>query len=210
MNWLAHLRLSPPSPLLRLGNLCGDFVTGVDLASLHPDLQRGIALHRAIDRFVDAHPVVLAARRRLGPSQRRFAGVLVDVFFDHFLARDWDRHGDGGALASFVARVHDDLCVHAGLLPPRLHAAVPRLRADGWLASYASVDGIAQVLGLMARRLSRPSPLAEGADALRRHYAGLGDDFAALWPELTRFAVATAPVGTCGATTPQPAESRAG
>lgn len=209
MNWLAHLRLAPPSPLLRLGNLCGDFVAGVDLSSLHPDLQRGVAMHRAIDRFVDAHPVVGRARQRLGPARRRFAGVLVDVFFDHFLARDWHQHGDGGTLAAFVARVHGDLRDHVGLLPKHLRVAAPRFSADGWLASYASVGGIARVLGLMASRLSRPGSLAEGADVLREHYADLGCDFAELWPELTRFAAATAAVGTCGATTLRPAEQRA-
>lgn len=76
MNWLAHLRLSPPDPLLRLGNLAGDFVQGIELATLHPDLQRGIAMHRAVDRFVDAHPLVAAARARVPPALQRVAPRL--------------------------------------------------------------------------------------------------------------------------------------
>src|SRR5690349_14540980 len=101
MNWLAHLRLAPREPLLRLGNLAGDFVRGVYVSALHGGLQRGIAMHRAIDRFVDAHHAVRTAKERLQPPFRRFAGVLVDVWFDHFLARGWQRFGDGRTLAAF-------------------------------------------------------------------------------------------------------------
>lgn len=193
MNWLAHLRLSPPQPLLRLGNLAGDFVAGVDLATLPAELQRGIALHRAIDRFVDAHPVVVAAKARLVPPHRRFAGVLLDVWFDHFLARDWAQHGDGRPLPQFLADVHQDLRTHHELLPAPLQRVAPRFCADGWLEGYASVDGIARVLGLMARRLSRPTPLAQGAELLRADYAAVERDFAALWPELVAFTAASAP-----------------
>ncbi|MFN8825319.1 MAG: ACP phosphodiesterase [Planctomycetota bacterium] len=193
MNWLAHLRLSPPEPLLRLGNLAGDFVAGVDLATLPAELQRGIALHRAIDRFVDAHPVVVAAKARLVPPHRRFAGVLLDVWFDHFLARDWAKHGDGRPLPQFLADVHQDLRTHQALLPAPLQRVAPRFCADGWLEGYASVEGIARVLGLMARRVSRPTPLALGGELLRADYAAVERDFAALWPELVAFTAASAP-----------------
>jgi acyl carrier protein phosphodiesterase len=192
MNWLAHLRLSPPSPpaspLVRLGNLAGDFVRGVEVPSLDPELQRGIALHRAIDRFVDSHPAFVRARERLQPPFRRFGGVMVDVWFDHFLARDWQRHGDGSTLAAFLAGVHDDLRAHADHLPAPLQRVAPRFTADGWLAGYATVGGIERVLGLMAARVARPTPLAAGAGPLRAHYDALGADFAALWPELVAFA----------------------
>jgi acyl carrier protein phosphodiesterase len=193
VNWLAHLRLSPPQPLLRLGNLAGDFVAGVELATLPAELQRGIALHRAIDRFVDAHPVVVAAKARLVPPHRRFAGVLLDVWFDHFLARDWAQHGDGRPLPLFLADVHQDLRTHHALLPAPLQRVAPRFCAAGWLAGYASVDGIARVLGLMARRMSRPTPLADGAELLRADYTAVERDFKALWPELVAFSAAGAP-----------------
>lgn len=188
MNWLAHLRLAPPEPLLRLGNLCGDFVRGVDVAALHPDLQRGITMHRAIDRFVDAHGATRAARERLQPPFRRFAGVLVDVYFDHFLARDWQTHGDGRPLVDFVADVHADLRAHTALLPPDLRAAIPHFHGGQWLVGYATIDGIQRVLAAMARRVARPTPLADGAEPLRQHHGALRADFEVLWPELTAFA----------------------
>lgn len=199
MNWLAHLRLSPPDALLRLGNLCGDFVRGVDVATLHPELQRGVHLHRAIDRFVDAHPVVARARQRLLPPFRRFGGVLVDVWFDHFLARDWQHRGDGGALRAFLAEVHADLRAQRALLPAALQQVMPRFTADGWLEGYVTIDGIERVLGLMARRIGRPTPLARGGEPLREHYAALDEDFACLWPDLEAFAADTAAHG-CPAT----------
>jgi acyl carrier protein phosphodiesterase len=188
MNWLAHLRLAPTAPLLRLGNLCGDFVRGVDLGSLHPELQRGIAQHRAIDRFVDAHVLVRRSRERLDPGFSRFSGVLVDVFYDHYLARDWRQHGDGGTLAEFAAIVHALLETHDQFLPIRLQQAAPWMRREAWLTSYADVDGIDAVLQRLARRVNRTTPLGEGAGQLRAHYGPLGLDFAAFWPELTAFA----------------------
>ncbi len=173
---------------MRLGNLCGDFVRGVDVATLHPELQRGVRLHRAIDRYVDAHPVVVGARQRLQPPFRRFGGVLVDVWFDHFLARDWEHHGKGQALRSFLGDVHADLHAHLALLPVALQRVVPRFTTEGWLEGYGSIEGIERVLGMMDRRLARPTPLARGGELLREHYAALGEDFARLWPDLAAFA----------------------
>ena len=188
MNWLAHLRLAPNAPLLRLGNLCGDFVRGVDVGSLHPELQRGVAQHRAIDAFADAHRLVRRSRARLDPGFGRFSGVLIDVFYDHFLARDWLRLGDGGTLAAFAAMVHALLDAHAPLLPWRLQQAAPWMRRQAWLVSYADIDGIDAVLQRMANRVQRTTPLGEGVGQLRAHYDELGRDFAAFWPELAAFA----------------------
>jgi acyl carrier protein phosphodiesterase len=190
MNWLAHLRLAPAAPLLRLGNLCGDFVRGHDLTTLHRDLQAGIAQHRAIDRFVDAHAVVRASRARLEPRFRRFSGVLVDVYYDHFLARDWPRHGDGGPLERFVAEVHADLRAHAALLPPRLQQALPSMEHERWLTGYGTAEGIEAVLQRMAQRVRRPTPLAEAGGQLLSNYVSLRGDFRTLWPELVEFAAA--------------------
>lgn len=188
MNWLAHLRLAPAEPLVRIGNLAGDFVRGVDTKSLHPELQRGIEQHRAIDRFVDAHDVCRRARARFAEQNRRFAGVALDVFFDHFLARDWHRYGEGRELAAFVTDVHAAMHRHRDLLPPDLARLNDRMAEDSWLTMYDTIDGIERVLRAMARRFRRRSPLATITSELRANYAAFESDFAELWPELLAFA----------------------
>lgn len=188
MNWLAHLRLAPDQSLVRIGNLAGDFVRGVDLTTLHPDLQIGIAQHRAIDAFVDAHEVCRRARARFAEPLRRYGGVALDVFFDHFLARDWHLHGNGRVLTEFADAVHAELREHRELLPKDLAAVHHRLAQNRWLTMYGTVAGIERVLRAMARRSRRPSPLATITDELRRNYEELDRDFVELWPELLAFA----------------------
>jgi len=188
MNWLAHLRLAPAAPLVRLGNLCGDFVRGIELADLRPEIRLGIEQHRAVDRFVDDHAVTKRSAGRLRPN--RFAGVLVDVFYDHFLARDWDVLGDGRELTTFVDEVHDQLAEHAELLPPRLRQILPVMRTEGWLSSYGELAGIDAILRRMAGRGRRRVVLLDGSALLREHYAELDGDFRALWPELAAAALA--------------------
>ena len=160
---------------------------GLDIGELHPELQRGIAQHRAIDRFVDDHAVHRRSRARFAAPWRRYAGVALDVFYDHFLARDWHLHGDGRALGAFVDEVHAQLEQHRDLLPPELRALQERLAQHGWLRMYDTVDGIERVLRAMSRRGRRSRPLADVTGELRRHYAAFEADFVELWPDLMAF-----------------------
>ena len=132
MNWLAHLHLAGDGPMLRLGNLAGDFVRGLDLRELHPGLRLGVGHHRAIDRYTDRHPAVRRCRRRLPPELRRVGGVLVDIYFDHFLAVRWRALGSGGSLEEFVAAVRAEFEQHRNRLPKRL-AALPAAGLERWL-----------------------------------------------------------------------------
>ena len=188
MNWLAHLCLAPDQPLVRIGNLAGDFVRGIDLSTLHPDLQRGICQHREIDAFVDAHKVTQRARARFQEPFRRFGGVALDVFFDHYLARDWRLYGDGRQLTEFVAEVHDSLATYRDLLPRDLQRLYERMAQNSWLTMYGTVDGIARVLRAMAQRSRRRLVLASIVSELQRNYDAFDADFAELWPELVGFA----------------------
>ncbi len=183
MNWLAHLRLAADEPLLRLGNLAGDFVTGIDLSALHPTLRLGIRQHRAIDRYTDRHPVVRRSRRRLPPELRRVGGILVDVYFDHFLACRWSELGTGSDLPSYAASVRAELETRRDQLPSRL-AALPAAGLERWLASYDRLDGIADVLERMERRTGGRVRLRAGAAFLAREHAALADDFEAFWPRI--------------------------
>lgn len=189
MNWLAHLHLGGEHPLERLGHLAGDFVLGVDLDALAAPVRRGVLAHRAIDAFTDRHEIVRHSRSRLGPPWTRFSGVLVDVFYDHLLARCWPEQAKGQPpLRTFIDQVHADLLRYRPLLPPRLHGIAPRLVAEDWLFAYRTVPGVRATLGRMAGRLRRPVPLAAAADELAVHHADLLGDFEVFYPQLRAFA----------------------
>jgi acyl carrier protein phosphodiesterase len=192
VNWLAHLRLSPDEPQVRLGALLGDFARADEVERLPPRVRDGVLQHRALDRFTDAHPVFRRSRARIAAPLRRFAGVLIDVFYDHFLARDWQRFGDGRPLRAFTAAQYALLAEHRALLPAVLRDVAPAMQSEDWLASYAELAGIDLVLLRMSRRLRRDNPLASGGAELRAHYAELEGDFAAFFAEAERFAAAVA------------------
>ncbi|MBK8978071.1 MAG: DUF479 domain-containing protein [Planctomycetes bacterium] len=187
MNWLAHLLLGGDDPLERLGNLAGDFVRGVDLATLPAPVRRGIERHRAVDRFVDGHPAHRRSRGRFPPGLARVAGVLTDVFYDHLLARRWDELGPGEPLPSFAERVAAELELHRHAMPPRLREVGPGFRLRDWLVGYESLDGIADVLQRMQARRARRLPLASGVAVLAARREEFDADFCALWPALARF-----------------------
>src|SRR5215208_1187298 len=94
MNWLAHLLLSEPTPHFRIGNLLPDLLNHRELQAVHSRFKSGIDCHRLIDRFTDSHPVVRRSRERFGPTYRRFSGILVDIFYDHFLAQTWSSYSE--------------------------------------------------------------------------------------------------------------------
>ena len=186
MNFLAHLALSGDDPDVILGNLMGDFLKGVDAGRYPRGIQRGIQLHRRIDSFTDAHPVFARSRRRLRPPYRRYAGVLVDVFYDHFLARDWCRYSAREDLDSFISRSYQTLSNSPVELPPRLQRALPRMIREDWLGSYATEAGIDLTLKRISGRVSRANPLPDGASQLKIHYEGLAADFAEFYPAIIR------------------------
>lgn len=187
MNHLAHVRLAPAEPALRVGSLLGDFARGADLSVLPPAVRAGIAHHRAVDRFTDAHPMFRRSRARIAAPRARVAPVLVDVFYDHFLAVGWAALGDGSPLPAFTEAVYDDLRAHRGLLPLRLRDALPRMIANDWLTACRELDGTAAVLQRLQARLRHPLPLSGGIDDLRADYRGFAADFAVFWPELCAY-----------------------
>jgi acyl carrier protein phosphodiesterase len=187
MNYLAHLRLAGPEPEALLGALMGDFVKGPLGERFPPGITRGLVLHRRIDAFTDAHPVTAGSRSRVSPLRRRFAGIMVDLFYDHFLARHWDQHADE-PLGAFTARVYALLDRHAAVLPERLRSIAPRMTRFDWLGSYVHVESIHAALDRMSLRLTRENPLAGAGAELEANYTAFEADFRAFFPEVVRFA----------------------
>jgi acyl carrier protein phosphodiesterase len=188
MNYLAHLYLADDTPESLLGGMLGDFVKGAAAKERYPPaVQSGIELHRKIDAFTDAHEVVREAKRIVSPARRRFAGVLVDLFFDHFLARRWDEFS-AVRLEEFSGRAYGVLSEHRALLPERLQRMLPFMAAEDWLASYREVDAVARAVNGISRRLKRENLLAGGGTELTANYAAFEQSFQTFFPELVAFA----------------------
>lgn len=186
MNYLAHLHLGGPRPGQLLGSLYGDFVKGPLAGRFAAEVEAAILLHRRIDAFTDRHPLVRAACARFPVERRRYAGILLDLFFDHCLARHWDDYADE-PLTGFSARVYRVLDAEPQL-PGRLAQIAPRMAAQDWLGSYREFAVLERVLLNMQRRLSRPEGLDGALIELERLYPVLLEDFRRFYPELMAFA----------------------
>jgi acyl carrier protein phosphodiesterase len=185
MNFLVHLYLSGDDPELLVGNLLGDFVKGRLSGNFPVGIEQGIELHRRIDSFSGRSRIFIRSKRRLDESFGHYRGVLVDLFYDHFLAAHWDDYTD----VPFQRFLSDALQIvgeYTEVLPERLRQVFPVIFAE-LLPSYREVEGIARALQRMSIRITRPNRLGEGATELRRHYDGLYDDFREFIPELRGF-----------------------
>jgi len=198
MNYLAHAFLAGPDTDCIVGGVMGDFVKGPLPGTLAPALARGVGLHRAIDSYAETHPAFQRSRGRVSAERRRVSGIMVDLFYDHFLAHDWSRYADE-PLARFSARVYALLAAEPEL-PERLGEVLPIMQAHDWLQSYAQVEVVGRALDRMARhRLRQPNPLEGALAELRLDYAGFAEDFAAFLPDAQRFAqhwLAQRPLGS--------------
>ncbi|MGD8477947.1 MAG: ACP phosphodiesterase [Burkholderiales bacterium] len=193
MNFLAHIYLSPPGEDAMLGSLLGDFVKGPldhdDVVSRYgPQITNAIALHRRIDSYTDTHPVVVASRNRVSRQRRRFAGVMIDVFYDHFLARYWQEFHDE-PLEDFTSGFYEILLRRHAELPERLQHMAPSMAQLDWLGSYAQVQSIDTALNRMSQRLRRrDNALLDSAEELVENYIELENDFRRFMPEVCAFA----------------------
>jgi acyl carrier protein phosphodiesterase len=170
LNFLAHGLLAGDDPALIVGGVVGDWIKGALPAGLPDDLAHGVALHRAIDSYAETHPSFQQSRSRVSAPRRRYAGVLVDMFYDHLLARDWAAiHHQ--PLHEFCAEVYRLIEERMGALPVESHGALCMMAREDWLSSYAHIDGIAAV------RVRQPNPLAQGELEFLADSAGYERDF---------------------------------
>ncbi|HWD31783.1 ACP phosphodiesterase [Pseudomonas caricapapayae] len=186
MNYLAHLHLGGQQPEQLLGSLYGDFVKGPLAGRFPVPLEAAIRLHRQIDVFTDSHPLVLQSLGRFPRERRRYAGIILDVFFDHCLAVHWQDYADQ-PLEQFTGRVYQVLAAQPDL-PGRLAQIAPYMAADDWLGSYREFEVLGQVFRGIARRLSRPEGMDGALELVDVLYAPLMDDFRNFYPELQVFA----------------------
>lgn len=188
MNFLAHALLAGDHEADRIGGLIGDFIKGPLPGALPDDLAAGVALHRAIDSYAEQHPAFIASRRRVSPTRRRVAGVLVDLFYDHLLARDWDQHHDL-PLEAYATQRYEALDARLGDLPDAARDIAQRMRAGNWLFSYRNVTAVGTAIDRMSiYRMRRANPLAGGIDEFFADREGFAADFNAFLPDARNFA----------------------
>lgn len=187
MNWLAHVFLSEPSAQFQLGNLLADVVRGPQRDAMNADFVRGAACHKAIDAFTDAHPVVKRSRARIGSEHRRFSGVLIDVFYDYYLARNWQRYSPI-TLDAYVAAFYASVRPHLVELPPDARAMLERIIDYDLLGSYIRVEGVEHALRRISSYLNsrwhKQFALDHGVRDLLAHDAAFAADFDEFFPAL--------------------------
>ena len=188
MNYLAHLLLAGDDPGLIVGALLGDFVRPRQIPEYSEAIQAGIRLHIQIDVFTDDHPVVARGKARMRAPYRRYAAVLTDIFYDHFLARGWKTFGTAENLEQFAENRYGVLLDHHPLLPPRLQRIVPVMAEQDWLTAYRDLDAVDETLRRLSGRLKRANPLPHAVCMLEENYAALESDFQEFFPQLAAFA----------------------
>lgn len=186
MNFLAHIYLSGENDLITIGNFMADGIKGKRYQNYPDDVKIGILLHREIDTFTDAHPTVRKSTKRLHKNYGHYSGVIVDILYDHFLAKNWKRYSTT-PLPLYIDHFYDLLKLYYRILPSRVQKMMPYLIADNWLLSYAKIEGIQKVLNGMNMRTNNKSGMHRATDELKEHYSEFEEEFTLFFEELRLF-----------------------
>jgi len=187
VNFLAHLILSGDQPDWIIGGFLGDFVKGSLKGNFPSKIEDGIRLHRKIDRFTDFHPRIKRCQALFPADLRRFSGIIVDISFDHFLAKHW-RNFDERELSVFNQEMLRTLNHESLALPANARLFLDRMASHDILLRYAKPEAIPLILKRTGQRLSRPTPLIESGDQFIKQYDQLELAFFEFFPELETFA----------------------
>jgi acyl carrier protein phosphodiesterase len=188
MNYLAHIYLASQSDEAMIGALLGDFAKADYAGEYTPEIEREIAIHRKVDVYTDSHPVVLAAKELFEPGRRRFAGILLDMFYDHVLIVNWACYSER-PVEELIERFYRALEDRRAMLPERLQRMLPYMVGQDWLGSYREIAGVEMAASRVSQRLSRNGELLrEGLQDLRGNYAALSAGFHEFFPDLIGYA----------------------
>jgi acyl carrier protein phosphodiesterase len=184
MNYLAHIFLARQSGHAMLGALLGDFAKADVTGKFGVEIEREIRIHRKVDVYTDNHPVVVAARQTFDPVRRRYGGIVLDMFYDHVLAKNWPTYCDI-PLDEFVANFYRVLRENIAVLPERLVHIVPKMIEQDWLGSYRDYSAVELAVTRTSSRLSRNGDLLrDGLLDVRANYTALADGFHEFFPDL--------------------------
>ncbi|TDD75445.1 acyl carrier protein phosphodiesterase [Flavobacterium caseinilyticum] len=186
MNFLAHIYLSGDHELIKIGNFMADGIRGKHFETYPIEIQKGIILHRAIDTFTDAHPIFRKSTKKLHEKYHHYAGVIVDVFYDHFLAKNWSTYSQE-KLEDFIERFYQSLHDNHINLSERTKQIMPYMIQHNWLVSYQTVEGINRILTQMDQRTKNESKMRFATNELSEFYSEFEDEFTNFFQELILF-----------------------
>lgn len=185
MNYLAHFYLSGNNKQLMLGNYMGDFIKASEVEALPSEIKKGVMLHRFIDEYTDNHQEVLKSKELVRPYFKKYSPVVIDIFYDHFLALNWEKyHSD--KLEDFAKKVYDLLESNIDLLPKKSLRFLQYLTQNNMLVNYKSIDGMEKVFQGMSYRASFNSGMEKAHVILQKHFVELEMHFNSFFPELNK------------------------
>lgn len=183
MNFLAHIYLSGDNDLIKIGNFMADGIRGKQFENYPSEIQKGIILHRFIDTYTDAHPVFRKSTKRLHEKYHHYAGVIIDVFYDHFLAKNWSNYSDE-SLVDFTNRFYESLRDNYDFLSERTKGMMPYMIEYNWLVSYQTVEGINRILTQMDGRTKNESKMRFASNELIEFYTEFEQEFITFFEDL--------------------------
>src|SRR5690554_103101 len=187
MNFLAHIYLSGNNELITIGNFIADGIRGNKYEGYPPEVQVGILLHREIDTFTDAHPIVRQSTKRLHENYSHYSGVIVDILYDHFLAKNWSTYSEV-LLDIYVKNFYKLINSHYDILPDLNQKNMHYMITGNWLLNYAHIESIQEVLEGMNRRTKYVSGMHKATVELQAYYQEFEAEFSAFFEELIAFA----------------------
>ena len=183
MNYLAHIFLSGGDPNIMIGNFIADSIKGSKYTTYPPEIQKGILLHRQIDTMTDAHHAFRQSTKRLHKNYGHYSGIIVDIFYDHFLAKNWLSYSDV-PLEDYIQSFYTLLRDNFQILPDNIQKMVPIMIEGNWLLIYADLEGIDRVLAGMNQRTKNRSGMDSAGEELRAFYSLFEADFKLVMKDL--------------------------
>ncbi len=186
MNYLAHIYLSGNNDFISIGNFIADSIKGKKYLTYPQEIQKGILLHREIDSFTDKHQIVKISKNRLHERYRHYDGVIIDILYDHFLAKNWSTYSEV-PLDIYVQNFYTLLESNTKILPEKVQKFMPYMIAGNWIYNYRSIEGITKVLQGMDKRTDNKSQMRLAVEDLKLHYSDFESDFTVFFENLRTF-----------------------
>jgi acyl carrier protein phosphodiesterase len=183
MNYLAHIYLSGNNNDLLIGNFIADGVKGKKFQNYRPEVAKGILLHRFIDNYTDHHPIVKESKRRVREDFGKFSGIIIDVFYDHFLAKNWPKFSVI-QLEIYINEKYSILSNHQNIFPEKVQYMFSKMIEQNWLLNYREVEGINRTLKGLSVRFPFPNKMNLATTKLLEDYIFFENDFLQFFPQL--------------------------